>query len=233
MVPEGKGADWESVLAAGCHELGIRLSDVQVRRLGTYLQLLRQWNRQAGLVSPRDEGRLENRHLLDSLGLLRILDFLDQARVLDVGSGGGLPGIPLKICRPGIDLTLLEPREKAWMFLRNLLREISLDSVVLCRQRAQEAARQPDLRAGFDMVVARALAPMSRLVPLCFPFLREGGILVAYKGPRAQEEVGRAGPCIRDQGGTVSGVVPVTIPGVVAKRYFVVLQRTKISYCQG
>jgi 16S rRNA (guanine527-N7)-methyltransferase len=161
------------------------------------------------------------------LSLLSVLDPLGGARVLDVGTGGGFPGIPLRICRPRIDLTLLEPKEKVWYFLKTLLKDLGLDDVSLRRQRAQEAKGEKDLRRGFDLVLVRALAPLDRLVSLCFPFVRPGGLLVAYKGSRVQQEVERACDRIHEAGAESALVVPVTVAQAPVSSRLVILSRPR------
>jgi 16S rRNA (guanine527-N7)-methyltransferase len=220
VIPEEEKAGWERELVEGCDELGVRLSAQQVQFFVTYGRMIRQWNRLADLVSPGDLSRLISRHFLDSLSLLRVLVPLRGARVLDVGSGGGFPGIPLKICCPGIDLTLLEPREKPWFFLRDVVTSLALGSVSLIRERAERIPGQKDDPGRFDLVLARALAPLDRLVKICLPLVRPGGVLVAYKGRRVPQEVAAAAESIRKAGGWIA-TVPTRVPGLSAERHLV------------
>jgi len=224
VVPEKEQAGWKRELADGCHELGFDLTDGQIEAFETYRRMIRQWNRPADLVSPGDLSRLVGRHFLDSLSLLRLLVPLPGARVLDVGSGGGFPGLPLKICCPAIELTLLEPREKPWYFLRDVVATLSMESVTLLRERAQSLHEICRTDRRFDLVLARALAPLEKLIGLCVPLIRPRGLLVAYKGRRAHEEIVAAGEIIQATGGHVVEA-PVRVPGLGAERYLVVLQR--------
>jgi 16S rRNA (guanine527-N7)-methyltransferase len=224
MVPEEEKADWERELVEGCGKLGIDLSSKQIRDFRRFRHTIRQWNRPAGLVSPRDVNRLVSRHFLDSLSLLQVLVPLRGARVLDVGSGAGFPGIPLKICRPEIELTLLEPREKAFFYLRQVLRTLSLNKVSVLMKRAESVWEQNDGPKPFDLVLTRALAPLGHLFQICWPLVGPRGIMVAYKGPRVEREMAQAARFIQDAGtGVVS--VGVRVPGLSARRCLVLLQR--------
>ncbi len=225
MVAEKDQAGWERQLVAGCRELGFDLSEAQVQAFVAYERMIRQWNRLAGLVSSKDLDRLVSRHFLDSLSLARILVPLRGARVLDVGSGGGFPGIPLKICCPGIDLTLLEPREKPWFFLRQVVASLSLKPVSLVRKRAESLSGRDDAGDRFQLVLARALAPLDRLVKVCSPLVCPGGILVAYKGSRWAQELAEAGESVGETAGRLAGR-PVEVPGLSAGRCLVLWQRS-------
>jgi 16S rRNA (guanine527-N7)-methyltransferase len=217
--------EWERRLTQGCRKLGVHLSPQQIESFRVYRHQLQTWNPSAGLVSRGDEPRLVERHFLDSLALLQVLDFPGTARVLDVGTGGGFPGLPLKICRPRIEMTLLEPKEKSWHFLKDLLRALRLEGVSLVRQRAQEAAGGSEFPGRFDCVLVRALAPLDRLVPLCLPFARPGGLLAAYKGPRVREEMDRARGAIQEAGADSAAALQVPVPGLAEPRYVVVVSR--------
>jgi 16S rRNA (guanine527-N7)-methyltransferase len=218
---EGEGK-WRRELIKGCQQLGVQLSEEQALSFQAYWAHLKFWNPQARLVSSGDEDKVMSRHFLDSLSLLKVLDLRAGARVLDVGSGGGFPGFPVKICRPKISLTILEPRERKFFFLKSLTATLRMQEVTLLCKRAQEACRDPGLREVFDLVLARALANMKELVDMCFPFVREGGIFVAYKGRRVEEEMTQARKRIQHVGGEVLGVVPVHVPGTSAQRNLVV-----------
>ena len=224
MVGDREQAGWKRELTEGCRELGLHLTDGQIDTFQAYRRMIRRWNRMADLVSPADLDRLTSRHFLDSLSLLRIMVPLPGARVLDVGSGGGFPGLPVKICCPGIDLTLFEPREKPWYFLRDAVASLSLEQVTLFRERARSLHPARRFAGRFDLVLARALAPLERLTGICLPLVRPGGILVAYKGRRAQEEIVAARDIIQQAGGQVVAV-PVRVPGISARRCLVLLRR--------
>lgn len=224
MVPERERPGWKRELANGCRELCLDVGGDQLEAFGTYRRMLRRWNRLADLISPGDLDRLVSRHFLDSLSLLHLFIPLPGARVLDVGSGGGFPGIPVKICCPGIDLTLLEPREKPWFFLRDVVTALSMESVTVLRARAQSLHETHTAADRFDLVLARALAPLERLVRICLPLVRSGGMLVAYKGRRAQEEIVLAEEIIQQADGHIVAM-PVKVPGVAARRFLIFLQR--------
>jgi 16S rRNA (guanine527-N7)-methyltransferase len=209
----------------GCHQLGIQLTKEQVSSFRIYRHHLKFWNPSTGLISPQDEQKVDSRHFLDSLSLLNVLDLRQGTRVLDVGSGGGFPGLPLKVCRPGIFLTLLEPKEKRFYFLKNMVTALGLERVSLYCQTAQEARRDPSLSGRFDLVLARAVAAMNKLIVLCFPFVRAGGVFVAYKGRKVKEELSRASAQIEQASGELQDVVRVYVPGVPAPRYLVLMKK--------
>jgi len=146
-----------------------------------------------------------------------------------VGSGGGFPGLPLKICRPKIFLTLLEPKEKRFFFLKNLVTALGLEKISLYCRRAEEACRDSALREGFDLVLARAVASMEQLVSICFPFVRKGGIFVAYKGRLVEEEVAQAFEQIKQAGGELLGVVRVDVPGISERRHLVLTHKPPLG----
>lgn len=149
-----------------------------------------------GLVGPREAGRLWGRHLLNSAVVQELLP--QGARLADVGSGAGLPGIPLALARPDLDLTLVEPSQRRCAFLREALERLDLHTVRVVRGRAPEvAAELPDL----DVVVARALAPLDQLVAWCLPLLPPGGRLLSLRGARAEAEVQAAAAAVRAAGG--------------------------------
>lgn len=152
-------------------------------RLRRYAALLRRWNRAFNLVARGDEADLERRHLLDSLVAV---PFLRGPRVLDLGSGAGLPGIPLAVARPGLAFVLADRRARRTRFLEEAVAALGLDDV---RVVTVDVRRWPEGRGAFGTVVARAVAPLPELAALARPLLAPGGRLVAIKGPRVEEEL--------------------------------------------
>ena len=177
-----------------------------------YRDLLAGATRTLNLTAVREPAEIERRHIAESLALAEALAHSGWlpagARVIDVGSGGGLPGIPLAIARPDLTVTLLEATGKKAAFLEQAVARLKLASVRVLAARAEEVAHFPAEREAYDLAIARAVAELAALVELTLPFVRVGGALAAVKGSRADEESAAGGAAIRRcGGGTVETLV--------------------------
>lgn len=170
-------------LKQGALRLGLLLTENQLEAFATYHQLLLDWNQRINLISRADETRIVTHHFLDSLAPVPHLDWPDGIQLLDLGSGAGFPGVPIKIVRPQVSLTLLESRKKRALFLKKLVSLLALQSVRVICNRAEALHCQQQYLNRYHLVTARSVAPLSHLIPLALPFLRTGGKLIAYKGP--------------------------------------------------
>ena len=157
-----------------------------------YLELIVDGNRRANLTAIVDPDQIRTRHFLDSLTIAAAVDpgLIARSRVLDVGSGAGLPGIALAIALPGCRVTLLEATGKKASFLGRVRSELALGDLEVIRDRAESAAHLPQVRESFDIVVSRGVAGLSTLIELAMPFCRVGGLFVGYKGREAEAELG-------------------------------------------
>jgi 16S rRNA (guanine527-N7)-methyltransferase len=162
-----------------------------VDRAAAYARLLATDGTIRGLIGPREVPRLWDRHLLNSAAIAALVP--DRARVVDVGSGAGLPGIPLALARPDLRVTLLEPLARRAAFLTECVEQLGLDTVTVVRGRAEEGHIRREL-GGADVVTARAVAPLDKLAGWCLPLLRSGGLLLALKGSTAAEELAAVQP---------------------------------------
>jgi 16S rRNA (guanine527-N7)-methyltransferase len=169
----------------------------------SFAKMLTEHGVERGLIGPREVDRLWDRHLLNSAAIAELLP--QGSRVVDVGSGAGLPGIPLAIARPDLELTLLEPMARRVAWLTEVVETLGL-SVTVVRGRAEEAAAWEQL-SGSDVVTARAVAPLERLARWCLPLLRPGGQLLALKGESAAEELERDAQAVRNAGGSRHRIV--------------------------
>ncbi len=186
MPPVTPPADFRARLV----EAGVVLADGQHRLLAHYVQLLLEANERFNLTAVREPAQVWVRHILDSVMLVPVVMPLRPATLADVGSGGGLPGIPLAIALPGIRVTLIESIAKKSAFLRDCTRALPLANVQVRSERAEAAVAA---HACFDLVTARALAPLDRLLPICAPLVRPGGHLLAVKGAKATAELAAVG----------------------------------------
>jgi len=149
-----------------------------------YLEELIEWNKKFNLTAITNPDDIKIKHFEDSLSLLKVIDLKDQS-VIDIGSGAGFPGIPLKIARPEIKLTLLDATRKKTEFLKHIVKVLNLKDVEIIWGRAEEKAKPI-----YDIVVARAVAKMPTLVKYCLPFVKPGGLFIAYKQDQVEAEVG-------------------------------------------
>ena len=219
-------------LQAGLGELGVDLSSEQWEMFNAYRESLLRWNRRINLTAIEDAEGGEVAHFLDSAPVLPLMPrpFPSGYTVLDVGTGAGFPGLPLRILQSGIRLTVLESVGKKVRFLQELLYHLGRDGmgltdVTVIHDRAEAAAHAPAWREQFDLVVARALAPLPVLAELCLPFCRQGGQVVAYKRGDISREVAAAGPALETLGGRLERVVPVEVSAFHDGRVLVVVEK--------
>lgn len=159
----------------------------QIGQLQKYMALLLDWNQRINLISPNDEERIAERHVLESLAVLSATQFAEGVFVLDLGSGGGFPGIPLKIIRPDLAMTLLESRQKKTLFLNTAVQELQLSNCRVVNARAEDLVKTFGER--FSIVIARAVADLKTLWQWSRPLLNTGGVLLAMKGGDLHDEL--------------------------------------------
>jgi 16S rRNA (guanine527-N7)-methyltransferase len=214
-------------LVAGALQLGIDLSPSQVDQFRRYRDELLAWNRKMNLTSITKPDDVETLHFLDSLSIVEGMpDGFERAgKLVDVGTGGGFPGIPLKLAHPELHLTLIEATAKKARFLTYLIGELGLASVEVVCQRAEDAARDVSHREYYGTVVARAVAPMATLTELTLPFCAVGGRVVAQKSGAIDEELARAETAITSLGGRLLERMQVSLPELEADRCLVVLEK--------
>ena len=197
--------------------MSVALDGGALERFARYLELIEEWRERAGLTAVTDPEPVQRRHFGESLALLsalRVAGILTEAApasVADLGTGAGFPGLPMRIAEPALRLTLIESHARRCRFLEAVVEALALDDVRVVQARAEEAGRAPSLRGAFDLVVARALAPLPVLVEYALPLLREDGVLAAPKGSHAAEELEAAAPAIAALAGEALPPVPLAL----------------------
>lgn len=198
-----------------------------------FRRLLLEYNGRYNLTAITEEKEVSIKHFLDSLAGEPL--FPASARVLEVGSGAGFPSVPLMLARPDLCFTLLESTGKKCDFLKVAAREFAL-SCTVCHVRAEDAGKEADFRERFDVCCARAVARLNTLLEYCLPFVREGGVFLAYKGSGAEEELAEAKHALSVLGGGEVKLYPYTLPDGMGERTIVAvkkIRRTPLKYPRG
>lgn len=205
--------------------LNISLNRYQVEQLERYEKTLMDWNQQMNLTAIRDPKQIRIKHFLDSFTCTFIARDLNNSSVIDIGTGAGFPGIPLKILFPKMKLILVESVRKKVDFCRNVVDILRLDNVEVLNERAERIGQDKKHRQKYDWVVARAVALMPILVEYLLPLTRVGGKVLAMKGEKALAETHQAEFAMQILGGHLHKITPVTLPGVVEQRYLIEIDK--------
>jgi len=205
--------------------VGLRLGAAQVAAMERYERELLDWNSRFNLTAVRDSNGVQVKHFLDSLTCFLALRDTSIERVIDVGSGAGFPGLPLKIAYPAMQLTLVESVGKKADFCRHVTRTLALEGVDVVQERAEMLGQMASHREQYDWALARAVAAMPVLVEFLLPLVRVGGRALAMKGESGPAEAQTAEHAMRVLGGHLRQLVPVHLPGVVEERYLVVVDK--------
>lgn len=216
-----------SVLRMRCKDLGIVLTEEQTRQFEIYYNCMVEKNKVMNLTAITQPMEVVEKHYLDSLLVVRHVDLSRAISVLDMGTGAGFPGIPLKIVFPHLHVTLADSLNKRILFLDEVIDACGLTGIDTVHGRAEDLGRNNNYREQYDLVVSRAVANLSTLSEYCLPLVREEGLFVSYKSAEIEEELKTAQKAIRLLGGLQSRVEKDTIPGTALERSFVIIQKNQ------
>ncbi len=216
---------------AGCLELSIVLSDRQREQFYRYYELLTEWNRVMNLTAITELSEVVEKHFFDSLLLVRVFPNIRTISYscMDVGTGAGFPGIPLKIVFPQLKITLLDSLKKRVGFLNEVIKELNLTEIAAFHGRAEDFGRNLCYREQFDLCVSRAVANLSTLSEYCIPFIKTGGYFIPYKAGNIKDEVNQAEKAVQTLGGKILSTNLCALPGTNVERSFISIQKMCIT----
>lgn len=217
----------EEILKKGFAQLGVDISERALEQYMSYYEYLAERNKVMNLtaiIGAEDVARL---HFLDCAALLGMYDFKAK-RLIDVGTGAGFPGLPLRIAEPSLELTLLDSLNKRVDFLRETCAKLGFEDVTCIHARAEETPAE--LRGAYDIAVSRAVARLNTLCELCLPFLKVGGVFIAMKGPECAQEVSEARVAMHILGAELRNTIKYTIPGTDVSHAAVIIEKVKPTH---
>jgi 16S rRNA (guanine(527)-N(7))-methyltransferase RsmG len=208
-------------LMAKC--FNVQLTEQMYMNFQIYMQTLIEWNKKINLTTITKPNEIIEKHFLDSLSLCKYINFRDNMKIIDIGTGAGFPGVPLKIAFSNLDLSLMDSQKKRLLFLDDLLKKLNLHAN-LVHSRAEEASRKAQFRESFDIASARAVARLKILAEYCLPYVKIGGIFAAMKQENSVEEINDAVDIIDKLGAQIDSINSVTLPSG-SKREIILIKK--------
>ena len=217
----------------GFAQLKLPYSNEIEKKFIVYTELLKEWNKKINITSIEDDEEIYIKHFIDSVLLLNEDNINENKTIIDVGTGGGFPGLPLKIINNNYKLTLLDSLRKRIDFLSEVTKALELNDVKLIHGRAEDYGQNKEYRECYDICVSRAVAPLNVLSEYCIPFVRVGGYFAAFKSDNISQEISNSDNAIKKLGGKIKEIKEIYLPGTDIIRKIVIIEKidtTKIRY---
>lgn len=212
-------------VADACVKLNLTLEDKQYEQFIKYYELLIEWNQVMNLTAITEFGEVLTKHFIDSLSLANEIDLKKDLSIIDVGTGAGFPGIPLKIVYPSLNIVLLDSLNKRIKFLDAVINQLGLKGIKAVHGRAEEFGRNNEYREQFDLCLSRAVANLATLSEYCVPFIKMGGYFISYKSGEAEEEIENSKNAVKLLGGKIDTVKTFILPDTDISRSFVFIKK--------
>lgn len=219
----------EKFLKEKMNKLDIELSDIQTGQFIQYYELLISWNKVMNLTAITEYEEVVEKHFIDSLMAVHVINFEKIHSVIDIGTGAGFPGIPLKIIYPNLEITLLDSLNKRIKFLDEVIGQLEIKDIETIHGRAEDFAKQKEYREQYDLCISRAVANLTTLSEYCLPYVKVGGTFVSYKSGEIEQEMKNSENAVKILGGEVKDVYKFELPETDIKRSMVIIEKKKIT----
>ena len=218
---------FREILSECAKKFGVELFKTQLEQFEIFYKLVVEWNEKINLTAITDEKEFAVKHIIDSISLWDEEEFSSVKKVIDVGTGAGFPGIPLKIFKPEIEIVLLDSLSKRVEFLKKVVAELNLQNVICVHGRAEDFAKQKNFREQFDLATTRAVARLNVIAEYCLPFVKVGGTFAALKGKKFAEEIAEAKSAVKILGGGEINFAEKILPDLPDKRAVIYIDKIK------
>lgn len=218
-----------TILEEGCKELGITLDEIQKKQFTDFYEYLVEKNKVMNLTGITEFQEVLIKHFLDSLACVKAVDMSRIKRIMDIGTGAGFPGVPLKIAFPHLEACLLDSLKKRVNFLEETFQLLKLENITAIHGRAEEYAKNKQYRETYDLCVSRAVSNLATLSEYCLPYVKTGGYFISYKSGTVQEEVEQAQKAVKILGGKIQDIVYFQLPDSEIQRSLVVIEKIKAT----
>lgn len=208
-------------------ELGITLNNTQKQQFDKFYELLIEWNQVMNLTGITEYEEVNEKHFIDSLSIVKAVDMDSVVTVIDIGTGAGFPGIPLKIAFPHLKMVLLDSLNKRVQFLNTVIDTLELTDIETIHGRAEDFAKQTQYREQFDLCVSRAVANLATLSEYCIPYVKQEGMFIPYKSGEIEEELQNSKKAVHVLGGKIEDVIKFQLPGTEIGRSFVKIRKVQ------
>ncbi len=217
----------KDIFKKGILDLNINIEENKIEKFGIFSDVLLEWNEKMNLTAVTDPKEISVKHFLDSIAPMEVLNLKANAKIIDVGTGAGFPGVPIKIVREDLDFTFMDSLNKRITFLKEVSNKLDFEKAEFIHARAEEAGQNKIFRGKYDYAVSRAVASLKILCEYCIPFLKVGGIFAAFKQYDVDEEINDAKSMIGTLGGRIADIREVKIPQSDIVRKIVIVEKVK------
>lgn len=219
--------EYFDLLKDACEKESLVFNEEIYEKFIVYKELIKEWNQKINLTAITEDEEIIKKHFIDSIKIFECTYAKEAKSIIDIGTGGGFPGIPMKIVNPDSKMVLLDSLNKRINFLNLVISQINLSNIETIHGRAEDFARDEKYREKFDLAVSRAVANTAVLLELCLPYVKVGGYFIALKGPAIEEEIKEANNSLKILGGNIEKVIEVDIAGSDLKHNLLVVKKIK------